>query len=369
MKVTAGWAKRDVVSRYEEDKLARLSRRDFAKNTSLGALGGLTATSFPALARPQGEAGIRPGSPKRMTTILREMLRSPGVIDSPGIHDPLTARIAESVGFRCVNLSGPGLGVVTCEVEAALSLDDLARATNRITNTVNIPLLVDAGGGFGEPAHVFHTVRVLEHAGAAGLCVDDQVCPKRFHYYMDAKTETIATEEMVEKIRYAVQARRDPDFVVGACTASLQTHGFSECVRRSNLFFQAGADYVLLFPRTVEETKRIPKEIQGPLNFANAEHGMPERPNFTAAELNAMGWKILNHPSGITLLYYKTIKDALSRLKENGSLGMDPSVYAPIYKEVYQTIGLNTYYVIEYWTSRLGSRGAPGTYDPEFQPK
>ena len=101
--------------------------------------------------------------------MLREMIKSPGVIDSPGIHDPLTARIAESVGFGCVNLSGPGLGVVTCEVEAALGLDDLAEATHRITNTIKIPLLVDAGGGFGEPAHVFHTVRVLEHAGAAGL--------------------------------------------------------------------------------------------------------------------------------------------------------------------------------------------------------
>ena len=64
-----------------------------------------------------------------MTTLLRGMIKSPGVIDSPGIHDPLTARIAESAGFRCVNLSGPGLGVVTCEVETALSVDDLAEAT------------------------------------------------------------------------------------------------------------------------------------------------------------------------------------------------------------------------------------------------
>ena len=354
---------------FEEGKLGKLSRRDFAKNTSLGALGGLTATSFAAAARPQGEASARPRAPKRMTTQLREMIKSTGVIDSPGIHDPLTARIAESVGFRCVNLSGPGLGVVSCEVEAALSLDDLANATQRITSAINIPLLVDAGGGFGEPAHVFHTVRVLEHAGAAGLCVDDQVCPKRFHYYMDGRAETIPIEEMVEKIRYAVQARRDPDFVIGVCTASMQTQGFAECVRRANFCLQAGADYVLLFPRTAEEAKRIPKEVQGALNFANAEQGIPERPNFTAQELGGMGWKILSHPSALALLYYKSTKDALSRLKETGTLGMDASTYGPVHKEVYQEIGLNTYYVIEYWTSRLGSRGAPGTYDPEFQPK
>ena len=82
-----------------------------------------------------------------------------------------------------------------------------------------------------------------------------------------------------------------------------------------------------------------------------------------------MGWKMLNHPAGAILMYYKTIKDAFLRLKETGSMGMDPATYGPVYKEAYQTIDLTTYYDIEYWTSRLGSRGAPGTADPEFQPK
>jgi len=349
--------------------LGNLSRRDFGKKASIGALGGLAATSAAPLVPPQGEAGSRQGSPKRMTTVLREMLKSPGVIDSPGIHDPLTARIAESVGFRSVNLSGVGLGLATCEIEAALSLDDLADATQRITNAINIPLLVDAGGGFGEPAHVFHTIRALEHAGAAGACIDDQICPKRFHSYMDARSETISAEEMVEKIRYAVQARRDPDFVIGACTAVMKAQGFSEGVRRANLYMRTGADYVLLFPRTIEEAKQVPKEVEGPLNFANAEQGTPERPNFTAQELGTMGWKILSHPAAAILLYYKTIKEAFGRLKETGTLGMDPKIYGPAHDEIYQMVGLNTYYVIEYWTSRLGSRGAPGTYDPEFQPK
>ena len=82
-----------------------------------------------------------------------------------------------------------------------------------------------------------------------------------------------------------------------------------------------------------------------------------------------MGWKMLTHPSGAILLYYKTMTDALARLKETGSLGLEPAVYGPAYQDVYQMIGINTYYVIEYWTSRLGSRGASGTFDPAFQPK
>jgi hypothetical protein len=119
----------------------------------------------------------------------------------------------------------------------------------------------------------------------------------------------------------------------------------------------------------MEETRQIPKEIHGPLTFVNAEHGIAGRPSFTSQELDAMGWKMLNHPAGAILMYYKTIKDAFLRLKETGTLGMDPAIYGPLNKEAYQALGLTTYYNIEYWTSRLGSRGAPGTADPAFQSK
>jgi len=349
--------------------LKKLSRRDFGKKASAGALGGLAVTSLAPLAAGQGEAVSSKGLPKPMTTALREMIAGPGIIDFPGIYDPLTAKIAESVGFRCVNLSSGARGIVTCQMEAALSLDNLAEATRNITSVINIPLLVDAGGGFGEPAHVFHAVRVLEHAGAAGICIEDRIYPQRFHSNMDGRVETIPAQEMVEKIRYAVQARRDPDLVIGASTEAIKTEGFFEGARRANLYLETGADYVLLFPRTAEETRQMPREVRGPLSYANAEQGAPERPNFTAQELGAMGWKMLTHPSGAILLYYKTLRDALARLKETGSLGLEPAVYGPAYQDAYQMIGINTYYVIEYWTSRLGSRGAPGTFDPAFQPK
>src|ERR1700676_1155653 len=346
-----------------------VSRRDFGKSVSRGTLGALTAASVPALASPQGEVSTPQISPKRMTTVLRELIKSPGFIDSPSIHDPLTAKIAEMVGFRYATLPGSARCIVTCRIESTLTLDELAAATQSITSVVGIPLLVDAGGGFGEPAHVFHTVRTIEHAGAAGIYIEDQIYPKRFHYYMDGKVNVLPAQEMVEKIRYAVQARRDHDFVIGACTQAINTHGFAEGVRRANLYLASGADYALIFPRDLEETRQIPKEVHGPLTFVNAEQGLSGRPNFTAQELGAMGWKMLNHPAGAILMYYKTIKDAFVRLKETGSMEMDPAIYGVVHKEVYQTIGLTTYYDIEYWTSRLGSRGAPGTAEPAFNPK
>jgi len=345
-----------------------LSRRGFGRGISLGALGSLAASISTPLARAQGEVTSQKSGPKRMTNVLRELIVNPGIVDSPSIYDPLTAKIAESVGFRYVNLAGSARGIVSCRIESTLSLDELAEITQEITDVIDIPLLVDAGGGFGEPAHVFHTVRILEHAGSAGVCIDDQLFPKWFHYYMDGRVEIIPVQEMVEKIRYALQARRDRDFVIGARTDALSTHGFAEGVSRANLYLQTGADFVILLPRTVEETRRIPKEVHGPLNFVNAEQGLPNRPNFTAQELGVMGWKMLSHPEGAILMYYKSIKDAFLRLKETGSLGIDPAIYGPIHKEVYQTLGITSYYDIEYWTSRLGSRGAPGTADPAFKP-
>src|ERR1700730_3701715 len=359
----------DSDSSLKEDQMTRVSRRDFGKSVSRGALGALTAMSVPPLASPQGEVSTPQISPKRMTTVLRELIKSPSFVASPSIHAPLPAKIAEIVGSRYATWPGSARGIVTCRIESTLTLDELAAATQSITSVVGIPLLVDAGGGFGEPANVFHTVRVLEHAGAAGIYIEDQIYPKRFHYYMDGRVDAIPAQAMIEKIRYAVQARRDRNFVIGARTEAISTHGFAEGVRRANLYLEAGADYAVLFPRNLEETRQIPKEIHGPLNFVNAEQGLPGRPNFTAAELGAMGWKMLSPPAGAILMYFKTIKDAFVRLKETGSMEMDPAIYGVVHKEVYQTIGLTTYYDIEYWTSRLGSRGAPGTADPAFNPK
>jgi methylisocitrate lyase len=349
--------------------MTRVSRRDFGRSVSRGALGALAATSVPPLASPQGEVSTGQSSAKRMTTVLRELIRGSALVDSPSIYDPLTAKIAETVGFRCVTMPGSALGIATCRIESTLTLDEVAAATQSITGSVGIPLLADAGGGFGEPAHVFHTIRTLEHAGAAGAYIEDQIYPKRFHYYMDGKVNVVPAQEMVEKIRYAVQARRDHDFVIGACTHAISTHGFAEGVRRANLYLASGADYALIFPRNLEETRQIPKEVHGPLTFINAEHGINGRPNFTSQELDAMGWRMHNHPAGAILMYYKTIKDAFLRLKESGSMGMDPAIYGPINNEAYQAMGLTTYYDIEYWTSRLGSRGAAGTSDPAFQNK
>src|ERR1700730_896357 len=321
--------------------MSNLSRRDFGKKVSIGALAGVAASSAAPLATPQGA-----DSPKRMTTVFREMIKNPGIIDEAGAYDPVSARIAEWVGFRCVSMGGYAVGASLCVPEPILSLEDLAEVTRRMTAAVNIPLIVDAGAGYGEPAHVVNTVRVLDRAGAAGIHIDDQIYPKRFHYHMGVE-HTIPLDAMLEKIRYAARARRDPDFVIIGRTDAMRTQNFAEGVRRANLFAEAGADYIHVYPNNLEEAKRAPKEVRAPLHYTISDGNAQGRVIFSTPELEQMGYKVVGHSAGAILPVFRVLKDMFVRMKQTGSAGLEPAVFVPLRKEIEEMIGLPEYYKIE----------------------
>ena len=283
---------------------------------------------------------------KRMTTVFREMLESPGIIHAPIAYDPLTARIAEQVGFRALDLGGYALGASSCVPEPLLSLEEVLTATRRITAAVSIPLMVDGGAGYGDPVHVIRTVQELERAGAAAVHIEDQVYPKRVHYHKGLE-HVIPAAEMCEKIRYAVRARRDPDFVIAARTDAMISDSFAEGIRRANMYVEAGADMVMLFPNTIDEARRAPVEARSPLIFVNSEGNRFGRPIFSIAELETMGYKMANDAISAIMMTFKSIKDLFSRLHETGRTGMDQSVFIKVRKEVEDAIGLEEFYRIE----------------------
>jgi 2-methylisocitrate lyase-like PEP mutase family enzyme len=283
---------------------------------------------------------------KRTTTIFREMLEAPGVIHAPIAYDPLTARIAESVGFRCLDLGGYALGATSCVSEPLLSLEEVVAATRRITAAISIPIMVDGGAGYGDPVHVIRTVRELERAGAAAVHIEDQVYPKRVHYHKGVE-HLVSAEEMCEKIRYASRARRDADFVIAARTDALRTDGYDEAVRRANLYVDAGADMVMIFPNTVEETRKAPAAIKAPLIFVNSEGNRLGRPIFPVGELEAMGYKMVNDAISAITVMFNSVKEIFVRLKETGSTGLDQAVFRKVRKELEDAIGLEEYYRIE----------------------
>jgi methylisocitrate lyase len=325
-----------------------ISRRGFGKTVGAGVVGGLMAHPGAALASPPPATA----SPKRMTTVMRELISRKGIIAAPGIFDPMSARIAESLGFLALDLPGSALGYETTLMEPNLGLEDMVEALRRITSAVNIPVMVDVGAGFGEPAHLLRTVRFLERAGAAGMHLEDQVFPKRFHYHVGTE-HTISAEEMLEKIHYAVEARRDPDFVIVGRTDAFRTVSFAEGVRRANKYVEAGADMIMpSHVTTGEQVKQLPHEINAPLNWTHSAGRPGEAPVFSLQELEAMGgakggFKLINYVGGPIFAAFKAIKDDLIYLKQSGSPKMDYAAFAAIEKEAQEACNLPEYVKIE----------------------
>jgi len=309
-------------------------------------VGGLVAQSASLAADQPRPSAIR------MTTRLRELINRPGIVAAPGIYDPISARIAESLGFEALDLPGSALGYASGVMEPNLCLEDMAEATRRITSVVNIPVVVDVGAGFGEPAHMKRTVRLLENAGASGIHLEDQFYPKRFHYHM-GQEHTIPAEEMLAKIRYAVEARRDPDFVIVGRTDAFRTVSFAEGVRRSNLLLAAGADMIMpSHVTTGEQVKQLPHEIHGPLNWTHSAGRPGEAPVFSLKELESFGgakggFKLINYVAGPIFAAFKAINEELAYLKKNGSPALSYTTFAPIEKDIQEVCGLPKYVEIE----------------------
>jgi len=277
---------------------------------------------------------------------FRELLSSPRFILALGVWDPLTARVGESLGIECVHLGGYQLGVGSAISEPLISLTELASFTRYITAAVRIPLVVDAGAGYGEPLHVMRTVKEIERAGAAGLHIEDQIYPKRAHYHKGVE-HVVSRGEMVAKIRAAVAARTDPNFMIMGRTDAMKTDGFAEGVARANLFFEAGADMVMIFPNTVEEARQAPREIKGLLAYTNSEGNRFGRPLFSVQEFEDMGYKMATYPTQLLCPVVQEMKRVVTNLKTKGVSGFTQEQMIPWRKECEDLIGLDEYYRIE----------------------
>ncbi len=277
---------------------------------------------------------------------FRKLIATPKFIPALGIWDPYTARVAEALGIECVHIGGYQLGTHYVTSEPLLTLTELAWTTKYVTSAVKIPVVVDAGAGYGEPLHVMRCVKELEKAGAAGLHIEDQIYPKRVHYHKGVE-HVIPRDEMVAKIKAALAARTDPNFFIMARTDSMRTSGFREGVERANLYLEAGAEMVMIFPNTHEEARQAPKEIKGPLAYTNSEGNKLRRPLFSVQEFQDIGYKLSTYPTALLCPVTQTLKRVITNLVTTGVSGNDPEEMIPWRKEVEDLIGLEEYYRIE----------------------
>jgi 2-methylisocitrate lyase-like PEP mutase family enzyme len=277
---------------------------------------------------------------------FRELMARPKFIPALGIWDPYTARVAEALGMECVHIGGYQLGTHYVTSEPLLTLTELAWTTKYVTSAVKIPVVVDAGAGYGEPLHVMRCVKELEKAGAAAIHIEDQIYPKRVHYHKGVE-HVIPRDQMVAKIKAALAARSDPNFFIMARTDAMRTDGFAEGIERANLYMEAGAEMVMIFPNTREEALQARKEIKGPLAYTNSEGNKLRRPLFSVQEFEDIGYKLSTYPTALLCPVTQTLKRVITSLRTTGVSGNDPEEMIVWRKEVEDLIGLEEYYRIE----------------------
>lgn len=245
----------------------------------------------------------------KTTKMLREMLNSGEPFLTAGANDALSAVIAERAGFKAVTMGGylatavslarPDIGLMT--------MTEMAEQARRICAVTNIPLIADADNGHGNVLNVIRTIQELENAGAAGVVLEDQVMPKRCGHMAGKKV--IPMEEHVQKIRAAVYARKDPDFIIIGRTDARQAHGIEDAIARGKAYAEAGADVVFVEAQeNMEELERIPKEIKGvPLVVNMIEGG--RTPLLSKDELGKMGYQVIFYNLGSLYSQTKAIQD------------------------------------------------------------
>ena len=227
---------------------------------------------------------------------LRELIAEPNITLMPGAYDALSARIIVSHGFQVIVAGGyAATGSLLGEPDVGqMTMHDYVDHYGRIAQAVDVPVFTDADTGFGGPNNVRRTVRAFEQAGIAGMFVEDQQSPKRCGY-LPGKT-LIPVEQMIAKIKAALDARRDDDFFFVARTDAAAVYGLDAAIERAQLYMDAGADMVLLQGADEpEDFRRVAREVPGP-RFANMSNARGKAAT-TIAELEKLGAAVVSFPS------------------------------------------------------------------------
>jgi len=260
---------------------------------------------------------------------LREKVARRSGLIVAGAFNAMSARVVADQGFEAVYLTGAGLTNMHYGAPdlGIIGLRDVADATMRIREAVeDLPLIVDIDTGFGNAVNAWHTVRALERAGADAVQIEDQVFPKKCGHF--AGKAVAPLPQMLDKIRAATDARKDPNFQIIARTDARAVEGFEGAIERAQKFAEAGADILFVEAMTsIEEIRRIPELLKEPLLINIVVGG--KTPAMTAQELGGMGYSLVLYANAALQGAVLGMQKALSTLKREGKLDEDPALLAP----------------------------------------
>jgi len=251
---------------------------------------------------------------------LRQMLRPAAALLLPGVSNALAARIVADQGFPAAYVTGAGIANTYLGIpdNGSLTLTELVEHVAAIREVFAGPLVVDADTGFGNAVNVTRTVRLLERAGADALQIEDQMFPKRCGHF--SGKEVVPAAEMVNKVKAAVDARRDPDLLIIARTDAIAVEGYEAAIARAIAYRDAGADVTFVeAPISIEQIADIPRRLRWP-QLINIVLGgaTPELPNERLKELGYAGVIYANVALQAAV---KGMQAALSELRRNGHMG------------------------------------------------
>lgn len=252
------------------------------------------------------------------TATLRKLIADEGIMVAPGAFNAFSAKIIENAGFPVVYLTGYGASanLLGAPDFGLLTLTEMADHAARMAQAVDVPVIADADTGYGNAINVRRTIAEYERAGVAGIQLEDQIHPKRCGH-MEGK-EIITGEEMVQKLKAAVDARKDPDFVIIARTDARALLGLEEAIRRARMYADAGADIIFVeAPQDQAELARVAREVKAPLLANMIEHG--KTPLLSASQLHTLGYKIVIFPLAMLYAATKAVMSCAHILKEEGT--------------------------------------------------
>lgn len=253
-----------------------------------------------------------------MSTAARfqDLIDREEIVVAPGCYDALTAKILAKEGFDAVYLSGAGVSNTQLGMADAglTTMTEMVDQATHVAAAVDVPVFADADTGYGNPVNVYRTVQRYEQAGVAALHIEDQAFPKRCGHF-DGHT-LVSTEEMVQKIRAAADARTE--MLVVARTDARDAAGIDEAIDRANMYLDAGADMVFPeAPRDRSEIQRFCDEIPGPVMANMVEHG--KTPLLSADDLQDLGCALVIFPNSLLRAAMQTMTEIAAHLHEKGT--------------------------------------------------
>lgn len=275
--------------------------------------------------------------PIRTTAKLRQLIARPGAIMAPGVVDALYARLVAKHGFEAMYMTGAGTSAARIGMPdvGLLTMTEMVDNAARICAISELPLIADADNGYGGPLNVRRAIQQYERAGVAAVHLEDQVLPKRCGHL--SGKQLIPPQEMAAKIKAAVDARTDGDFVIIARTDALAVKGLAAAFDRAELYREMGADVLFIESPLAEHVGLINDRLNCPTLYNMATSG--KTPFLKKSEIERMGYKIIIYPNWLMLAAIRAAEGVLETLKREETIASLAS-QVPTFQEFFNLVGM-----------------------------